>query len=119
MFTGDTGGDSPNDGAIFPSLIRVTGELIPAEQETNQKLIVFFNDMVPLDTSNPCFGPVGISCVYDDGGLSNTEVDKLTEYSASKRVIITTALNVKINVYIPVTTIAAKKAIGFFVATAT
>mmetsp|Transcript_20321 Transcript_20321/g.17580 ORF Transcript_20321/g.17580 Transcript_20321/m.17580 type:complete len:272 (+) Transcript_20321:689-1504(+) len=106
LFAGDSGADDANDGSYFPTLIRVTGELIPAEQASDQKLLIFFNDMTPLDEDNPCFGPVGVSCTYTDGGSANTDTDMLTDYSGSKRIIIDTDLTEAFNIYIPVSTTA-------------
>ena len=116
--TAAAAGGSANTGADFPSLIRITGYLAPTEQESADRLLVFFNDLTPLDTNNPCFGPTGIVCKYQVNGHDNTQTDSLTDYSGSRRVEIDMDLTQGFNIYIPVTTTAGKTSIGFFVTTA-
>ena len=53
--TGATTADAENEDVNFPTLIRITGQLTPTEQSGANRLILFFNDLVPLDTNNPCF----------------------------------------------------------------
>jgi len=118
FYTGSSASDAANDGSYFPTLLRVTGELAPSEQSGADRLLVFFNDLEPIDTENPCFGPAGVTCKYIDGGLSNTITPKLTDYSGSRRIEISTDLTKKFNIYIPVATVSGKKDIGYFVATA-
>lgn len=116
--TGATTADPANDGTNFPTLIRITGQLLNAEQATADRLVLFFNDLTPLVPTNPCFGPTGISCTYNVNGIDNTQTDSLTDYSGSRQIIINTDLTQAFNIYIPVATTASKQTIGFFLTTA-
>ena len=118
FITGDTVTDVANDGAIFPTMIRIAGRLETAEQAQGTKLIVFFNDLTPIDLDNLCFGPTGTTCTYIDGGLSNTQTPNLVNYYGGRSIIIETDLTQSFNIYIPVATAATKKTIGLFVALA-
>jgi hypothetical protein len=118
MFTGSGPTDAANDGTVFPTLIRISGQLQPTEQATADRLLIFFNDMVPLNTNNPCYGPASISCRYVGYSIVNTNVDKLTDYSGGDRIEIQTDLTQKFNIYIPVKTVPAKKTFGFLLTTA-
>jgi len=117
--TGATSSDAANTGSDFPTLIRITGYLSAAEQAGAQRLLLFFNDLVPLNTDTPCFGPTGIVCKYNENGIDNTYTNTLTDYSGSRRIEITTDLTQRFNIYIPVSTIATKTTLGFFIASAT
>lgn len=116
--TGQTSGGIGNDGTDFPTLIRITGSLSAAEQVSASRLIVFFNDLEPLNTDTPCFGPDGIVCKYTTNNLDTTQTNSLTDYTGSRRIEINTTLTDGFNIYIPVQTIASKNEIGFFIVTA-
>ena len=116
--TGATSSDTPNLGTSFPTLIRVSGTLLSAESNNAVRLLLFFNDLIPLDTVNPCFGLTTVTCTYNVNGLDNTATDSLTDYAGSRYIAINTVLTNTLNIYIPVQTIAEKTSIGFFLATA-
>ena len=116
--TGATSSDTPNLGTSFPTLIRVSGTLLSAESNNAVRLLLFFNDLVPLDTANPCFGLTTVTCTYNANGLDNTATDSLTDYAGSRYISINTVLTNTLNIYIPVQTIAEKTSIGFFLTTA-
>ena len=107
-----------NVGTDFPTLIRVTGYLAPGEQPNADRLLLFFNDLEPLDLDNPCFGPQGITCTYQANTIDNTQTDSLTEYSGSRYVAINTDLTQRFNIYIPVKTAANAASLGYFLASA-
>ena len=118
FITGAGTDDAANDGARFPTLLRISGKVTSTEASQAEHIVIFFNDLEPIDTSNICFGPEGTVCSYNAGELPTTQTDDLVDYSGSSRLVITTSLATEINVYIPVKTVPGKKKIGFLMAAA-
>ena len=116
--TGNTVANPGNDGAQFPTLIRIAGALTPDEQAVANRLIIFFNDVEPIDTEHICFGTSDVTCKQGNGGISNTQTNDLVNYYGSKMVTIEMDFTTDFNIYIPVRTLPGKKSIGFFLATA-
>jgi len=119
FFAGATPTDYTSDGTYFPTLIRVSGSLTAAEQSVTQRLLLFFNDMEPLNSETPCFGPENIVCKYTPATIANTQKDTLPMYGSSSMMeIILSDYSQKFNIYIPVQTAPSKLTYGFFIAVA-
>jgi len=109
-----------NTGESFPTLIRIAGSLTTTEASGVDKLLVFFNNLVPLGTDSLCYGSTNVKCTYKTGELvENTHIDSRTIYIGSRYLEIEMdSFTSDFNIYVPVST-DSTASIGFFIVTAT